>query len=194
MTYFVDLHVLGETPQHIRDALNAWRKDVKETLATGEGDVVGKASASQPAQAPFPAVGMVGTTGAVFDYSSLSSANGAIEKTITQIAKNQPGVHAVVAVWWNLEGESVKFAVANSSGQLEQRMVEDGALVEDALGQSLMDALGDDEALDGIGDKLLPAFLDPPPGPLGGLFAQQRQADLDETLEPVRKPGPKTRF
>lgn len=194
MTYFVDVHVMGETPHHIRDALNAWQEDVKESLATGTGDVVGKAAAVQPAQSPFPTVGMVGTTCAAFDYPTLSLADEAIEKTITRIAQYQPGIHAVVAVWWNPEGESVKFLVVDSSGQLDRRLVEDGAMIEDVLGQSLMDALGDDEALDGIGDKLLPVFLDPPPGPLSGLFAQQRQADLDETLEPVRKPGPKPRL
>ena len=193
MTYFIDLHVLGQDPKHIRTALSAWRKDAKKSLATGDGDVVGKAAETKPAQAPFPAVGMVGVAGAAFDHNALADADETIERLAKKAAVSL-GVQAVVAVWWRLDGESVKFTAINADGQVERRFLEDGEAMESALGQSLQDALADDDALDGIGDKLLPVFMDPAPEPLKGLFALQRQDALDATLEPGRKPRSNPRF
>ena len=162
MTYFVDLHVLGQEAKHIRAALSAWRKDVKKSLATGEADVVGNASEAQPAQAPFPSVGMAVVAGAAFDHNAMASADETIER-LAKKAATSFGVQAVVAVWWRLDGEAVKFTAINAEGQLARRLLEDGPVMEAALGQNLQDALADDKALDGIGDKLLPVFLEPPP-------------------------------
>lgn len=193
MTYFVDLHVLGQDSKHIQAALGSWRKDVKKSLASGDGDVVGKASEAKPAQAPFPAGGMVSVAGAAFNYNALADADETIER-LAQKAAASLGVQAVVAEWWRLDGESVKFTAINDAGEVERRFLEDGEAVEAALGQSLQDALTDDDVLDGIGDKLLPVFMDPAPKPLKGLFAMQRQDALDATLESGQKRRPNPRF
>ena len=140
MTYFIDLHVLGQDPKHIRTALSAWRKDAKKSLATGDGDVVGKAAETKPAQAPFPAVGMVGVAGAAFDHNVLADADETIERLAKKAAASL-GVQAVVAVWWRLDGESVKFTAINADGQVERGLWEGGKRIRDDQGQYIADPL-----------------------------------------------------
>lgn len=171
--YFVDIHVLGDSAEQVKAAVNTWRRHIKAQMANGEGDVVGRAGDIKAPEAPLPKQGLTCSAGAVFDAKTPFNADDEFERALKKITA-MPGVTAALTVWWLMGDETAHLLSANPQGQLDRRMISGGQVFEDAQ--------ADDQLVDTVGDLLLPQFLNPAPSSLAPLYARQRAFELEQVL------------
>lgn len=189
-TVFVDFHLIGTSPADVKKATQALGRAVKQTLATEESDVVGKASKPVASDSPFPEGFYQTSTGAAFELndSAQETVFSQLEKLLKSAAQ-QPNMRAAVAVSWRLNGESVHAISVNAQGQVDRRFTNDDDTMVEQLGMSYDEAVASDELVDLIGDRMLSFLLTPAPEAFAPLIAERLHDRMDQTLPaaPVRR-------
>ena len=182
-TVFVDFHLIGTSPADVKKATQALGRAVKQTLATEESDVVGKASKPVASETPFPEGFYQASTGAAFELndSAQETVFSQLEKLLKSTAQH-PNMRAAVAVSWRLNGESVYAISVNVQGQVDRRFTNDDDTMVEQLGMSYDEAVASDELVDLIGDRMLSFLLTPAPEAFAPLIAERLHDRMDQTL------------
>ena len=184
-THFLDLHVLGDAPA-VRASLAAARKKAQAFTSQSDGDVVGDPSKPRPSQAPWPPGQSHGVMGVAFDHG-YADPEGNISALLKAAQAASPAPRVALAVHYSFGMESVKVWAMDRQGRLAPPvMIGSDALFQKHLGTSLEEALDDDDLLDDIGDRMLPAFMDAPAlqALLAPLYAQHQASRMDQRLPP----------